>query len=92
MLIGLQRPSHDGCGSVRTAWNSDDYLISLKHSINLNDLYKKIASEHEGINYVNFASFFDSKYSYPTTKSSVNLRSSKTEDRQSNNVHPNTDG
>ncbi len=92
MLIGLQRPSHDGCGSVRTAWNSDDYLISLKHSINLNDLYKKIASEHEGINYVNFSSFFDSKYNYPTTKSNVNLRSSKTEDRQSNNVHPNTDG
>lgn len=94
MLVGLQKPSKDGCGMIRSSnsFTSSEYVKYLNHSFRMKRIYEEIANENENTYYVHLASFFDSKYGYSTSNVKVNYRSTVIEERQNNNVHPNASG
>lgn len=97
-LMGLQVCSVNGgmganYGATGTAY-ADTYG-TIRKVMELNAAYKDLAksSEYSGfVEYVDIASQFDSEYNMPADDVPVNTRSSTTERRGSNGVHPSTDG
>lgn len=90
VLMGIQVPSLDGFGtSYGCDWN---YMDKLRRVHDFDQWYADVASEYSNVYTVSVAGQFDAEYGYPTSTVPVNVRSSKTEARQSNGVHPSDDG
>lgn len=90
VLMGVQVPSLDGFGtSYGCDWN---YMDKLRRVHDFDQWYADVAAEYSNVHTVSVAGQFDAEYGYPTSIVPVNVRSSKTEDRQSNGVHPSNDG
>lgn len=61
----------------------------------MNKAYQDFANENgysEFVEFVNVSSQFDSEYNMPYANTKVNIRSSLTEKRGNNGVHPSTEG
>lgn len=90
VLMGIQVPSLDGFGtSYGCNWN---YMDKLRCVHDFDQWYADVAAEYSNVHTVSVAGQFDAEYGYPTSIVPVNVRSSKTENRQSNGVHPSNDG
>lgn len=97
-LMGLQVCSiNGGMGANYGATGSSyaDTFGTIRNLMGLNRVYKELAelAEYSSfVEYVDVASQFDSEYNMPYAETKVNTRSSLTERRGTNGVHPSTDG
>ena len=96
-LMGLQVCSING-GMGANYGAGDDYSDTygtIRRLMKLNLAYKELAESAEYssfVEYVDIASQFDSEYNMPYAETKVNTRSSVTERRGTNGVHPSNDG
>ena len=96
-LMGLQVCSINGGMGANYGASSDysDTYGTIRRLMKLNLAYKELAESAEYssfVEYVDVASQFDSEYSMPSAETKVNTRSSMTERRGTNGVHPNAEG
>ncbi len=97
-IMGLQVPSVNGgiganYGATGTSY-ADGYGM-VETALNMNKAYQDFANEEgyaDFVEFVNISSQFDSEYNMPYANTKVNTRSSLTEKRGNNGVHPSTDG
>ena len=97
-LMGIQLPSLNGgmganYGAAGTSY-SDTYGMVVT-ALNMNQAYQDFANQPgyaDFVEFVNVASQFDSEHNMPESDVPVNSRSSKTEKRGTNGVHPTTEG
>ena len=97
-LMGIQLPSLNGgmganYGAAGTSY-SDTYGMVVT-ALNMNQAYHDFANESgysDFVEFVNVSSQFDSENNMPESDVAVNSRSSKTEKRGTNGVHPSTEG
>ena len=78
-----------------TGSNYADTFGTIRKLIDLNQAYKDFAESSaysSFVEYVDIASQFDSENNMPYAETKVNTRSSLTERRGTNGVHPSTDG
>lgn len=96
-IMGLQIPSVTGGMGANYGANggyADHYGMSIT-AFNLNKAYQDFAMQdsYKGfVEYVDIASQFDTEYNMPYAMEKVNVRSSQTEMRGTNGVHPSIDG
>lgn len=89
-LLGLQVPSEDGLGhNYGCSWN---YMDKFRKIMEINNIYKEIASEFENVDYIDIASQFDTEHNIITSTRTVNTRSEIQETYGINGVHPSTSG
>ena len=97
-LMGLQVCSiNGGMGANYGATGSGyaDTFGTIRKLMDLNQAYKDLAESSaysSFVEYVDIASQFDSENNMPSAETKVNTRSSLTERRGTNGVHPSTDG
>jgi lysophospholipase L1-like esterase len=97
-LMGLQVCSiNGGMGANYGATGSAyaDTFGTIRKLMALNQAYKDFAESSaysSFVEYVDIASQFDSENNMPSAETKVNTRSSMTERRGTNGVHPSTDG
>lgn len=90
VLMGIQVPSLDGFGtSYGCSWN---YMDKLRFVHELDHWYADVAAEYSNVYTISTVGQFDAEYGYPTSTVPVNARSTKTEARQTNSVHPSDSG
>lgn len=97
-ILGLQVPSITGgmganYGATGTGY-ADQYGMIVT-ALNQNAAYQDFANLPEYssfVEYVDIASQFDTEYNMPSASQKVNTRSSITEKRGTNGVHPSMDG
>jgi lysophospholipase L1-like esterase len=96
--MGIQLPSLNGgmganYGSTGTGYA--DGFGMVKTALNMNKAYQDWCNDDAYslfMEFVNVSAQFDSENNMPEADAKVNVRSSKTEKRGTNGVHPNTDG
>ena len=97
-IMGIQVPSINGgmganYGATGTGY-SDSYGMVVT-ALNMNTAYQNFANlpaYSEFVEFVNVSSQFDSEYNMPFAEITVNTRSTITERRGTNGVHPTTEG
>lgn len=97
-IMGLQVPSVNGgmganYGATGTSY-SDRYGMVVT-ALNMNQAYQDFANQDDYksfVEFVNISSQFDSEYNMPQAEVTVNTRSSLTEQRGTNGVHPSDNG
>ena len=97
-IMGLQVPSVNGgmganYGATGTSY-SDRYGMVVT-ALNMNQAYQDFANQDDYksfVEFVNISSQFDSEYNMPQAEATVNTRSSLTEQRGTNGVHPSDNG
>jgi hypothetical protein len=96
-LMGVQLPSQNGGMGMNygaTGDYSDTYGMTVT-ALNMNRAYQDFANHPDFSSFVEFlgvSSQFDSENNMPETDAPVNTRSTKTEKRGTNGVHPATEG
>lgn len=97
-IMGIQVPSLNGGMGANYGAGGTGYADTfgmVKTALNMNKAYQdwcNEASYSSFLEFVNVSSQFDSENNMPESDAKVNVRSSKTEKRGTNGVHPNTDG
>ena len=97
-IMGLQVPSVNGgmganYGATGTSY-SDRYGMVVT-ALNMNQAYQDFANQDDYksfVEFINISSQFDSEYNMPQAEATVNTRSSLTEQRGTNGVHPSDNG
>lgn len=90
VLMGLQVPSIDGFGqSYGCMWN---YMDKVRYVFEMDRRYADIARKTDFVTSANLAGQFDTEYNMPRAEFPVNVRSSVTEYRGTNGVHPAKEG
>ena len=64
----------------------------MQNAWKINKWYSELAETITNVRYVNLAGQFDSEHGYPTMEIAVNIRSTETEELQTNGIHPSTSG
>ena len=89
-LLGLQIPALDGLannyGSTGSAYAV--YYNLMSYVFKLEQWYKEVAAEFDGVYVVNLSGQFDTENNMQTSTRPVNARNSTLEEYQSNGVHP----
>ena len=97
-IMGVQVPSINGgmganYGATGTSY-ADGYGMVVT-ALNMNKAYQDFANQDDYksfVEFINVSSQFDSEYNMPSADLKVNTRSSLTERRGTNGVHPSNDG
>lgn len=97
-IMGIQVPSLNGgmganYGATGTSYA--DGFGMVKTALNMNQAYQDWCNEDNYssfLEFVNVSSQFDSENNMPESDTKVNVRSTKTEKRGTNGVHPTNDG
>lgn len=97
-IMGIQVPSINGGMGANYGATGTSYADAFgmaKTALNLNAAYQNWCNEsayNTFMEFVNISSQFDSENNMPESDVAVNTRSSKTEKRGTNGVHPDTPG
>lgn len=97
-IMGVQVPSQNGGMGANYGASGVDYsdMYGMTVSaLNMNKAYQDLANEaaySSWVEFVNVSSQFDSENNMPEADAVVNTRSTKTEKRGTNGVHPATEG
>ena len=97
-IMGLQVPSVNGGMGANYGATGKSYADGygmVVTALNMNQAYQDFANQDNYksfVEFVNISSQFDSEYNMPYSDSKVNKRSTLTEKRGTNGVHPSNDG
>jgi|GEM_PF-889411 len=96
-IIGIHLPSVDGGLGTNYGANGgySNYYGMIRAANAMNDAYQDLANSATYSSWVKFTSLapeFDSENNYPQTDVAVNTRSATTEKRETNGLHPLTEG